>query len=385
VRILLINYEYPPFGGGAANATQEIGRALIQNGHEVSVLVGGKGPAYTDSHGIRVIRVGSFRKHQFQASKREMFGFLFLGMLWAATRRDKKYDVAFAFFSLPSGPIARVLEICRGIPYGISLRGGDVPGLVPEISFIHRVLTPLRRWALRNAKAVTANADSLANLSRATDPVEVVVIPNGIDIERYCPDTSYRVRQSGILRLIIVGRFHRQKRIPETIRCFSEAKRQGVKFLISIVGEGPEREEIREAIIQEGITEEVSMKGWLDKDRLVEEYQSADCYVSLSSYEGMPNTMLEAMACGLPALASNIPPHQLLIEDGVSGALVDIGQCDQVVRWITRLFSDRRQLREMGVQARQHTLSRHSWASVAGAYLSLFGSAGDAELSRLGE
>ena len=182
-----------------------------------------------------------------------------------------------------------------------------------------------------------------------------------------------------------MGRFHRQKRIPETIRCFSEAKRQGVKFLISIVGEGPEREEIREAIIQEGITEEVSMKGWLDKDRLVEEYQSADCYVSLSSYEGMPNTMLEAMACGLPALASNIPPHQLLIEDGVSGALVDIGQCDQVVRWITRLFSDRRQLREMGVQARQHTLSRHSWASVAGAYLSLFGSAGDAELSRLGE
>ena len=385
MRILLINYEYPPFGGGAANATQEIGRALIQNGHEVSVLVGGKGPAYTDYLGIRVIRVGSSRKHQFQASKREMLEFLFLGMFWAATRREEKYNVAFAFFSLPSGPIARVLEICCGVPYGISLRGGDVPGLVPEISFIHRVLTPLRRWALRNAKAVMANSDSLADLSRASDPVEVVVIPNGIDTERYCPDTSHRVRQSGILRLIIVGRFHRQKRIPETIRCFSEAKRQGVQFLISIVGDGPEREEIRETITQEGITEEVSMKGWLDKDQLVEEYQAADCYVNFSSYEGMPNTVLEAMACGLPALASNIPPHQLLIEDGVSGALVDIDQCDQVVWWITRLFSDRRQLREMGIQARQHTLSRHSWISVAGSYLSLFGSVGNTELSRLGE
>ena len=91
------------------------------------------------------------------------------------------------------------------------------------------------------------------------------------------------------------------------------------------------------------------------------------------------------MACGLPALASNIPPHQLLIEDSVSGALVDIDQCDQVVWWITRLFSDRRQLREMGIQARQHTLSRHSWISVAGSYLSLFGSVGNTELSRLGE
>ena len=75
VKILLINYEYPPFGGGAGNATQEIGRALTKMGHAVTALIGGKGDLYTDPDGIRVLPVGSSRKHLSQASFKEMFSF----------------------------------------------------------------------------------------------------------------------------------------------------------------------------------------------------------------------------------------------------------------------------------------------------------------------
>ena len=80
VKILLINYEYPPFGGGAGNATQEIGRALTKMGHAVTVLIGGKGDLYTDPDGIRVVPVDSSRKHFSQASFKEMFSFLLRGV-----------------------------------------------------------------------------------------------------------------------------------------------------------------------------------------------------------------------------------------------------------------------------------------------------------------
>ena len=151
VKILLINYEYPPFGGGAGNATQEIGRALAKMGHAVTALIGGKGDPYSDSDGIRVVPVGSARKHLFQASLKEMVSFLLLGVCWALGSRGRDFDLTIVFFALPCGPIATFLNKRWHVPYIVSLRGGDVPGLVPAIEPLHRVLAPFRRWVSKNA------------------------------------------------------------------------------------------------------------------------------------------------------------------------------------------------------------------------------------------
>jgi len=371
MKMLLINYEYPPFGGGAGNATQEISRALVKMGHTVTVLIAGKGVTYTDSMQILINPIGSFRKHHAQASMKEMFSFLFHGMVWAIKTRNTRFDSTIVFFALPCGPIATLLKKRWGTPYIVSLRGGDVPGLVPEIRVIHRFLTPFRRWVLRNSKAVVANAISLADLAQTADPVRVSVIPNGIDSERFQPGTRCTDDHLDVFRLLVVGRFHRQKRIPETIRCLAKAKQQGVKFLAVIVGDGPECDEILDTIRQEDLVEDITLMGWLEKDDVIRAYQSADCYLNLSSYEGMPNTILEAMSCGLPIIASDIPPHRALIRNGVTGALVDFDQPDKVVSWITRLAADKGQLKAMGAQARDHALRRYSWDAVANEYLSL--------------
>jgi glycosyltransferase involved in cell wall biosynthesis len=371
VKILLINYEYPPFGGGAGNATQEIGRALAKMGHAVTVLTGGKGDPYSDPDGICVVPVGSARKHLSQASFKEMFGFLLLGVFWALGRQGRDFNLAIVFFALPCGPIATFLKKRWHVPYIVSLRGGDVPGLVPEIKLLHQFLAPLRRRVNKNAKAVVANSTSLAELAQASDAVSVTVIPNGVDTQYYRPPGNNIEVKAAPLRLLLVGRLHRQKLIPETIQWLAQAKSQGIEFLVTIVGDGPERDAVKTTILEENMAEVISLKGWLDKDELLRQYQQADCYLSLSSYEGMPNTVLEAMACALPVIASDIPPHRLLVEHQVTGYLVDLARPECLADQLVELVSDRRRGRTMGEVGRRLVRDRYSWKVVAKSYMAL--------------
>ena len=200
----------------------------------------------------------------------------------------------FPLFALPCGPIATFLNKRWHVPYIVSLRGGDVPGLVPEIKLLHRFLAPLRRWVSKNAKAVVANSPSLAELAQAADPVSVTVIPNGVDTQYYRPSGNNIGVKGAPLRLLLVGRFHRQKLIPETIQWLAQAKHRGIDFLVSIVGDGPERNAVEAAIEGADMIKFICLKGWLGKDELIKQYQQADCYMNLSSYEGMPNTVLDA-------------------------------------------------------------------------------------------
>jgi glycogen synthase len=368
----LINYEYPPFGGGAGNATQEIGRALTKMGHAVTVLIGGKGDLYTDPDGIRVVPVGSSRKYLSQASFKEMFSFFLLGALWALGGRGRDFDLTIVFFALPCGPIATLLNKRWHVPYIVSLRGGDVSGLVPEIEPLHRFLAPFRRWVGKNAKAVVANSPSLAELAEAADPVSVTVIPNGVDTQYYRPSGN-NIRITGApLRLLLVGRFHRQKLIPETIQWLVQAKSQGIEFLVTIVGDGPERNAVKATIEEVDMTEFIFLKGWLGKDELIKQYQQADCYLNLSSYEGMPNTVLEAMACALPVIASDIPPHRRLVEHQVTGYLVDLDRPESLIDQLAELATDRRRGRVMGEAGRQAVLTSYCWKAVAKSYMALF-------------
>jgi glycosyltransferase involved in cell wall biosynthesis len=372
MKILLINYEYPPFGGGAGNATQEIGRALTKMGYAVTALIGGKGDLYTDPDGIRVRPVGSSRKHFSQASFKEMFSFLLRGVFWALGSRSRDFDLTIVFFALPCGPIATFLNKRWHVPYIVSLRGGDVPGLVPAIEPLHRFLAPLRRWVNKNAKAVVANSPSLAELAQASDTVSVTVIPNGVDTEYYRPSDNNIGVKSAPLRLLLVGRFHRQKLIPETIQWLARAKSQGIEFLVTIVGDGPERDAVEATIEDVDMTKFISLKGWLGKDELIKQYQQADCYLNLSSYEGMPNTVLEAMACALPVIASDIPPHRGLVEHQVTGYLVDLDRPESLIDQLTELATNRHRGKVMGEAGRQLVLAGHSWTAVANSYMALF-------------
>ena len=119
VNILLLNYEYPPIGGGAGNATKELGRALVSLGHRVTVLTS-QTPNFRgsiDDNGVTVHRIRSFRRHESHATLLEMIAYC-VSALFAVSRipKSESIDGVICFFALPVGPLGLFLKASRKIP-----------------------------------------------------------------------------------------------------------------------------------------------------------------------------------------------------------------------------------------------------------------------------
>ena len=374
MKLLLVNYEFPPVGGGAANATSFLARALTELGHEVTVLTTAFGALRGTSTeaGVEVVRVRTLRRSADRSNPLEMLSFLLAALipgLRLAWRR--RFDATIAFFTIPSGPVALLPWIVLRIPYVVSLRGGDVPGFVPEIDAIHRWIAPLRRAVLRRASAIIANSASLAQLSTAADPFPVGVIPNGVDPLAFAPQGAANPAEDEF-RILFVGRLHSQKNVGMLIESAAAlAAEPGPRVVLEIVGDGPERAALEKLAERAGAAALLRWRGWLDKPAVLDCYRRTHAFVNPSLYEGMPNTVLEAMACGVPVVASRIGGNEDLVVEGETGFLFDLGAPQQLTAALQRLRGSRALGIDLGARGRQRVIGEFSWPSVAERYVRL--------------
>jgi glycosyltransferase involved in cell wall biosynthesis len=373
MRILLVSYEYPPVGAGAATAGSAIAKALTELGHRTIVLTGrfkGLPPRYEDQ-GIIIHRIPSLRRRMDRSHVIEMASFLAAGLMFVPTIvRTHQVDGAIVFFSMPCGPIGLVGQWICGVPYIISLRGGDVPGAEPSLNFLHRFLSPIRRTILKNGIAIVANSDGLRKMAETADPFAVQVIPNGVDTGFFIPAQSKPARNESVLRILFVGRFRHQKNLPFLFR--QAAQLPATTFELHLVGDGPEKQQLEELARKLGIASAITWHGWLPPAALLKMYQSADCLVNPSLYEGMPNVVLEAMACGLPVIASRVPGNDELVREGETGFLFDLQEPDSLMNAFGQLMNNRGLCARLGANARNRVTKNFSWSNVAQAYLALF-------------
>jgi glycosyltransferase involved in cell wall biosynthesis len=375
LRILLVNYEYPPLGGGGANATFSIARALAKLGHEPTVLTSAFAQLPQSAHedGVSIVRIPAIRNAVDRSNPIEMASFLW-SALWRVRRiaEGRCIQGVIAFFTIPCGPVGWLLKRSLGLPYVVSLRGGDVPGMVRGIGAVHWALTPFRRAALRGAHAVVANSESLARLSEAADPVPVRVIPNGVDADFYAPDPHIGTLIDPVFRILFVGRLQEQKNVAMLLRVLADLREQGITPMhVDIVGDGPLRNELAELAQSLGLSAQVVWHRWCGKEQVAVMYRRASCFVNPSFYEGMPNTVLEAMASGLPVVASDIGGHNELVVPGVTGFLFDLAKPGELGRSLIKLSESRDLRRTLGAAARRAVLAGHSWVRVAARYADL--------------
>jgi glycosyltransferase involved in cell wall biosynthesis len=370
VRILLINYEYPPIGAGAANATFHLAKELHALGNEVVVLTAGfeSRVGYEKENGVHVYRLASRRKKISSSGIFEMLSYV----LHARKELRKvinqhKIEKAILFFSIPCGFLGPYLKRKYGIPYLISLRGGDVPGMEKGINFIHRLIAPLRRRILRNASAIIANSKGLAAASEKADPYQVEVIPNGVDTEFFRPIER---QESDEFVFLFVGRFQPQKNLIVLLNAFANIS-TNKNIRLKLVGDGPQKNELINQCRILGIEDKVEFMPWQNKEGLLRLYHSSDVLINYSLYEGMPNVVLEAMACGLPIIASKIMGHEELVEEGLNGFLVELDNFQKLVLKMEVLLSDN-PLRKMMMIKSRVKIEIYSWLSVAERYLAAF-------------
>jgi glycosyltransferase involved in cell wall biosynthesis len=368
-RVLLINYEYPPLGGGAGTATRGIARAMARLGHEVIVLTSRfrDQPHREQQDGFTVVRVPVLRRRTDRANPIEMLSFLASATLRmpALTRRWRP-DISIAFFTIPSGPVAWLLRKLRGVPFIVSLRGGDVPGFewAPEARRYHRMTAPFMRWMWRRADRVIANSDGLRELASTSTPeVPIGVIPNGVELSPLPAQLQYPPR------VLTIGRLTQQKGVDILFRAMTRLR--DLDFEVVIAGDGPDRAQLEQLAQELDVADRVRFLGWVSREQLADTFANAGIFALASRIEGMPNVVLEAMAHARPVICTRVFGAADLVQDGETGLLIDLENEAQLADALRTLLTNPELRACMGAAGRRRVEAQFTWDATAQAYLQI--------------
>ena len=366
----MINSEYPPVGGGASNASSNLAKRWVKAGKQVTVLTAqfDSLPNEETVSGVRIIRIRAIRKRIDRSTPFEQLSFM-LHSLFEALKLAKVWnpDITVAFFGVPSGPAAMLLWWIYKIPYIVSLRGGDVPGFRSyDFSFYHKVSSLLIHKIWRNAAAIVANSRGLKKLAQSFDTaVNIKVITNGVDTQKYfVPSRSWDPPV-----LLTVGRLVNQKGIHVLINGLSEVV--DLPWRLTIVGDGKEKSRLEALSADLHLSDRIHFTGWIHREELLSKYKEANLYIHTSFDEGMSNAVLEAMASGLPVLATDISGNLDVIVNEQTGILIEPGDPNAVGQVLRKLIPDTGQRIKFGALGRERVKYAYTWERIAKEYLEL--------------
>lgn len=371
MKILMLNYEFPPIGGGAAHAHMCLLRQYaMRDDLQVDVLTSAPEPSVvteTFSDNITIYKVGIHKKQLHHWRRTEVIEWLIrAGSHYRRLLRQNKYDLVHAFFGFPTGWLC--YRSAGRLPYVISLRGSDVPGQHARFQLEYKILGPVFRAIWKKATALVACSEGLkARAMRFLPSVSIEVIPNGVDLDRFSPTED--IQKPEALRLLTVGRLSVTKRVEMLIDAVEILHRQDRNLRLTVVGGGTLESPLRAAVLEKNLGGIVEMTGRMNSDDMPQLYRRNDIFISASMQEGMSNAMLEAMASGLPIVTTRCEGLDELIAD--NGLIVEQANAGAIAEAIKKLADDCSLCRQMSLDARKQA-ERFGWSRSAEQYLSLY-------------
>lgn len=387
--VLLLNYEYPPLGGGAGVATAALAAGLAARGARVHVVTAAppkgvppadySGPpslALDGPPGLTVHRVRCRRTGLHEATMLDAGSYVLaaLPVVERLLRRERP-DIVHLFFSLPTGLLLPLVR-AYGARSVVSLRGSDVPGYDPSncgLQRAHRLLRPLTRWIWRRADRVVALSAGLGELARRTDPsLRFSVIHNGVDLARFRPRAPHGAADQPV-RCVSVARLVERKGLDDLLRAL--ALLEPDRYRLEIVGSGPAGPSLRALAAALGVSGRVRFAGALDRDGVADRLRRADIFTLPSRDESFGNAFAEALASGLPVVGTAVGGIPEFVHHGEHGFLVPPGDPVALAAAIRRLGEDPALRALIAARNRAYAQARLSWDAVADRYLALYAQA----------
>lgn len=343
MRILVLNHEFPPIGGGGGRAAEHICKTLAGRGYEIEVLTSHlKGLTREERRdGYHITRVPCLRTQPFKASFLSM-GLYVLAGLWAGSRfiRASHPDLIHVHFAVPAGPLAWMLSKLHRIPYVLTAHLGDVPGGTPEkTGGWFRFVFPFTRPVWRDADAVVAVSEFTRGLALKHYRTEIKVIPNGVDLETRSPES---IRVNPLPRIVFAGRFMAQKAPVQIVRILGGLS--DLPWECVMIGDGPLMDDVKKEISSRGLEGRFHLTGWIDPQQVLDWFEKSDILFMPSLSEGLPVVGVQALSRGLAIIASKIGGFLDLIDHGRNGYMVEVGNTDQFVSHLRELLLDREKL-----------------------------------------
>lgn len=378
MRILFLNYEYPPLGAGAANATECILREYVKiPGLEVDLVTSSIDEKYHleeigENIRIHKLPIGKNGNNLHFQSAKDLLIYLWRAY-WFSRKlcRENKFDLSHSFFTVPSGLISLALKVSFKLPYIISLRGSDVPGYSDRFPLIYAFLGKLFGYIWKKSSATISNSQELKDLALKTNPKqEIGVIYNGINTNYFKPDLQKKSQEEFII-MPGASRITARKGLRYLIEAVSKLSKTYPKLKLKLIGDGNEKESLEELVRSLKIEEKVEFVGRVPHEKVLRYYQEASVFVLPSLNEGMSNAMLEALAVGLPILATDTGGSKKVISEGQNGYIIKMKDSDDIVEKLEKILSDQELLRKMGENSRAQA-EKMSWENVAKEYFELY-------------
>lgn len=357
MHICMLSDEFPPYSGGEGIYVYNLSKKLIENGHDITIITRGtwKKSYYENIDGIPVYRVRFIPSYP---SIFKLHGF-FVNKLFKSLESD--FDLLHIHGSI-------VPVIHTSLPTIVTMHGTtkkDIDNMrVMSLHFfvvktLRKQLIDAERNILKNADVVTAVSESCAEELRKFYAIKkkVVVVKNGVDSKFFIP-----IKNKSIDNYILyTGRLETRKGLTDLIESaeYICKEYQNIKFILT--GKGTIKRYLERKVNKLGLEKNFCFVGYIDRNALLEYYQNATIYVLPSYYEGLPTTLLEAMSCGIPPVATNVDGTSEVIVNEKTGLLVPSRNPKKLAEAILRLLSDEELRKEIGINARKHIAINYDW------------------------
>ena len=396
MRICFISRRYFPAISGMSVYAQNLLRELVRMGHDVVMIsqyrgdeagtrvYGGGPPPAGSVPGVKAIALEACGEQQTPLADWESD----IDEIVRVAEREHAeapFDIIHAQYGYPTGLAALEASKRLGVPNVVSIQGGDGHWVGPCC----RTHAEAMRVVLQHAGALLIGSRSFAEEVRENHGTLLErfdIVPGAVNTEQFCPGEDW---QAGALHnpptLLYHGRVDRRKGALDSLDAVANLVAQGRDLRLIVSGIGPDSDAVRERVDALELQDAVEITGYADYDQTPAIYRRGDIFLSPTYAEGFSNTILEAMASGLPVVSCFAVGVIDCLRDGENGLMVKPGDILALTATIARILDDavlRRRLAEIALEEARRL---YSWpviaTQIAAVYERLLGTSPDTDWS----